>query len=177
MKVLWMKDALFRIAIEEPKGAKRRIHLDRSKGDKGKWLDLGPIKRAIPVNGGAMPVAYGFVIRTRTRDKETDFDEELDAILYSKKRFRIADIALGKPIATFRLQNMDHKVIFADDTCAVEKWADIPKRTRDLFIKFFGYKSRIMKIGDKQDAMRLIRVSKADRPMSVPKANKIVKIG
>lgn len=171
-----MKDALFRIAIEEPKGTRRRIHLGRSKKDKGKWLDLGPIKRVIPVNGGAIPVAYGFIIGTRTRDKENDFDEELDALLYSKKRFRIADIASGRPIATFQLQNMDHKVILADDTYTVERWTDIPKKTRDLFIKFFGYKSRIKKIGNKQDAMRLIRTSKTDHPMSVPKASRVVRI-
>jgi len=66
----------FEVLIKMPKGESRRSHLDYSRTY---YIDLGPIKNAIPVNGSLMPIAYGFIIGTLIKDEEEE--SELDAIV------------------------------------------------------------------------------------------------
>ena len=53
-----------KVIIEIPKGDDRRRHL---KWDKSGFVDLGPIIEKIPVNGGIMPVDYGYIPGTENR--------------------------------------------------------------------------------------------------------------
>jgi inorganic pyrophosphatase len=155
--------------IEIPKGDGRRIHLDYSRTY---FIDLGPIKKAIPINDGIMPIAYGFVIGTK--GKEAGENDELDALLYSKKSFNVGDRTRASPIAVLNLENNDHKVVFADDS-AIKNWRDLPQNDRNLLLKYFGYKSPINRIEDKMEALRLIQECVTDKPLPIPKGVRIVK--
>ncbi|MEM3715104.1 MAG: inorganic diphosphatase, partial [Nitrososphaeria archaeon] len=94
------------VLIEMPKGESRRIHLAYSRAF---YIDLGPIKNIIPVNEGKMPIAYGFVVGTLIRDEEEE--SELDAIVYSKKDYKIGDRIRAYPIAALHIKNGDHKIV------------------------------------------------------------------
>jgi len=155
--------------IEIPKGDGRRIHLDYSRTY---FIDLGPIKNAIPINDGIMPISYGFVIGTK--GKEAGENDELDALLYSKKSFNVGERTRASPIAVLNLENNDHKVVFTDDS-AIKSWKDLPQKDRDLLLKYFGYKSAIKKVDDKTEALRLIQECVTDKPLPIPKIVSIVK--
>ena len=160
---------VFELMIEIPKGDGRRIHLDYSRTF---FIDLGPTKNVIPVNDGIMPIAYGFVIGTK--GKEAGENDELDALLYSKKSFNIGDRTKASPIAVLNLENNDHKVVFTDNS-EVKSWKDLPQKERELLLKYFGYKSPIKRVDNKTEALRLIQECITDNPLTIPKDVKIVK--
>ena len=160
------------VLIEMPKGEARRIHLGRM-GDEG-WLDLGPIKEVIPVNGGIIPIAYGFVIGTRMKEKRSNKDEELDALVYSGKSFKIGEVVKVHPIALLALENGDDKIVCVDESVSVGTFDQIPQK--DLILKYFGYKSRIIRISTAEDAEKLISKRKTDDPLPIPKKVKLKRI-
>ncbi len=154
----------FEVLIEDPKGEGRRIHLSYSRTY---YVDLGSIKKVIPVNAGIIPIAYGFVIGTLIKDEEET--SELDAIVYSTKSYKIGDRTAAHPIAYLHLENGDHKVVFADDSVKIKSWDDIPDTEKDLILKYFGYKSRIKNIGNKNDALNLIKRCITKKSLPIPK--------
>ncbi len=159
-----MKLESFEVLIEMPKGESRRIHLDYSRTY---YADLGPIKNVIPVNEGKMPVAYGFVIGTLIKDEEEE--SELDAIVYSEKDYKIGDRASAYPIAAIHIKNGDHKIVFVDSGTKEKSWDDIPSDEKDTILKYFGYKSPVKSVGDKDDALNLIKKNLTNRALSIPK--------
>lgn len=156
-----MRPGTVNVLIEMPKGEPRRIHLDYTRRF---YVNLGLTERVIKINKGKMPIAYGFVIGTITRE-----GDELDALVYSKKRFRIGSRAKIRPFASLRIKNGDNKIIGTDNSVSVTEWKQIPKKQRDLLIKYFGYKSPVIKIGGREDALKLISNSVTKRPLPVPK--------
>lgn len=160
----------FELLIEIPKGDGRRIHINYNREY---FVDLGPIKEVIPVNDGIMPIAYGFVIGTL--GKEEGEKDELDALLYSKKAFKVGDKAIAFPIAMLNLENNDHKIVFADESTSVKSWDELPTADRDVILAYFGYKSRIKRIGGRDAALGLIHECITDKPFSIPKVVKIIK--
>ena len=159
-----MKLESFEVLIEMPKGESRRIHLDYSRTY---YIDLGPIKNVIPVNQGKMPIAYGFVIGTLIKDEEEE--SELDAVVYSEKDYKIGDRVRAYPIAAIHIKNGDHKIVLVDDSTKGKLWNDIPSDERDTILKYFGYKSPVESIGDKDDALNLIKKNLASRVLPIPK--------
>ena len=75
---------MLKAIIEIPKGCDRRIHFSQEKND---FVDFGPIREKIPVNGGKMPVAYGF-LEGIMNEKEED---EVDVLIFSKKDLKTGD--------------------------------------------------------------------------------------
>lgn len=164
----------FKVLIEMPKGETRRIHLGYSRTN---YINLGPIKKVIPINNGIMHIAYGFVIGTLIKeDNEVD---ELDALVYSQKHFKIGQIITASPIASIRIKNNDHKVVFIDESVDIKEWNEIPQNERAMILEYFGYKSPIKKVGNKMDAIKLIKSSITKKPLPIPKKVVIVtdKIG
>jgi inorganic pyrophosphatase len=151
------------VLIEIPKGEKRRLHINWARTH---WIDGGPIKRVISVNKGIMLVAYGFVIGTKVKDGK-HFDE-LDAIVYSKKSFKIGQRVKCSPIAYFHLKNGDHKIIGTDRSTTVEKWRDISPKLRRLLVEYFGYKSPVIRVGGRHDAEVLIKKHQTKKPLRIP---------
>ncbi|MEM4064491.1 MAG: inorganic diphosphatase, partial [Candidatus Micrarchaeaceae archaeon] len=159
-----MAERAYEILIEMPKGESRRIHLAYSRAF---YIDLGPIKNIIPVNEGKMPIAYGFVVGTLIRDEEEE--SELDAIVYSKKDYKIGDRIRAYPIAALHIKNGDHKIVCVDDSTREKSWNDIPRDERVLILKYFGYKSPVESVGGKEDALALIEKNLTNRPLPIPK--------
>lgn len=154
----------FEILIEMPKGESRRIHLDYSRNY---YIDLGPIKNVIPINEGKMPIAYGFVIGTLIKDEEEE--SELDAIVYSENDYKIGDRVNAYPIAAIHIKNGDHKIVFVDDTTKGKLWDNIPSDERDTILKYFGYKSPVESIGDRDDGLNMIKKSLTKNILPIPK--------
>lgn len=140
------------VFIEIPKGDHRRRHLGYpDSSGKRSMVDLGPTSEGIPVNGGAMPIAYGFVIGTLQRGESElspgEVPDEVDAIVYSTKEFKISEKVSATPIAIISREDGDHKIVAVDSTeRSIGKWIDIPAEERELVEKYFGYKSPIKSI-------------------------------
>jgi inorganic pyrophosphatase len=154
----------FEVLIEMPKDEARRIHLDYSRTY---YIDLGPIKNVIPINEGKMPIAYGFVIGTLIKDEEEE--SELDAIVYSEKEYKIGDRVNAYPVALIHIKNGDHKIVFVDDSTKGKLWNNIPSGERDTILKYFGYKSPIESVGDRDDGFNLIKKSLTDKALPIPR--------
>jgi len=151
------------VLIEMPKGASKRTHINWARTH---WIDGGPIKRAIPVNEGIMPIDYGFVVGTMI--KEGSHKDELDALVYTERKLELGSRIKIDPTAVLYIKNGDNKIIGVGKDTTVQKWEDIPARTRNLLIKYFGYKSPVIKIGDKKDAERLIKKHLTKNPLRIP---------
>ncbi len=148
-----------------PKGDDRRRHLSY---DKKEMLDLGPIKNLIPVNDGAMPIAYGFIIGTLQHDEAANNPEErpdeIDILVYSKKIFKVGEITKAMPIAILTRHDGDHKVVAVDSTTVgqIKVWEDIPEEERNLILSYFGYKSPIKSVEGAKEAIEYIKKNRVN---------------
>jgi inorganic pyrophosphatase len=154
----------FEVFIEMPKGDDRRRHLSY---DKKKMLDLGPTKEVIPVNGGMMPIAYGFVTGTLQTDEATkhpnEVPDEVDVLVYSKKSFKVGETVQDvTAIALITRADGDHKVVGVDSTTRnqIKRWEDISAKERELILYYFGYKFPITKVEGADTAIDYIKQNK-----------------
>lgn len=140
--------------IEIPKGDDRRRHI---KHDKSGFIDLGPIKNVIPVNNGIMPIHYGYLPET-INEKEGD---EIDVIVFSRNAADIGQEIMARPIALLCREDGDDKVVAADASLPdVKKWENAPEAERRLIEEFFGYKSKLTKVGGKEEAEKYIEAGR-----------------
>jgi len=133
-------------------------------------VDLGPTKKVIPVNGGAMPIAYGFIVGTLQKDESAlnpeEIPDEVDALVYSTKEFKVSEKVSAIPIAIITREDGDHKILAVDSTTErrIRKWEDLPAEDRELIERYFGYKSPIKSVEGARAARSYIeknRVGKA----------------
>jgi inorganic pyrophosphatase len=131
-------------------------------------LDLGPIKKEIPINSGIMPVAYGFITGTLQNDESArnpdEIPDEIDVLVYSKKDFGVGERITATPIGIMTREDGDHKVVAVDDTMSarIRKWEDIPSEERDLLTRYFGHKSPIISVGGARAAIDYIRKNRVE---------------
>jgi inorganic pyrophosphatase len=136
--------------IEIPKGDDRRRHI---KPDKSGFIDLGPIKDVIPVNGGIMPVHYGYIPGT-LNEKEGD---EIDVLVLSDKSLEVGQEVEVEPIALIKRKDEDDKVVAIDESKKIfQKWDDIPESERKLIEDFFSYQHEFLSIEDGQSARQYV---------------------
>lgn len=135
-----------------PKGCDRRIHSSNSGPG---FVDLGPLKEAIPVNNGIMPVHYGFIEGTLNKDD----GDEVDVLLFSERTFLTGDIAEARAIAVLKRTDNDHKVVAVDPTSSWQKWEDINETERGLVLDFFSSHHVIEVIDGSAEAESYIRQS------------------
>ncbi|MDD5083627.1 MAG: inorganic diphosphatase [Candidatus Moranbacteria bacterium] len=139
-----------KIVIEMPKGDTRRRHL---KYNKTGFIDLGPIRDAIPVNDGVMPVHYGYIPGTLNWKD----DDEVDALVLSSKEFGIGQEIEARPIALIRRSDGDDKIVAADETQeAIQDWSDIAEDMRQLIEAFFSYHHTILSIENADVARKYV---------------------
>lgn len=139
-----------RAVIEIPKGDDRRRHL---KTDKTGFVDLGPIKNTIPVNGGIMPVHYGYISGTFN----VSDGDEIDVLILSYVDLRVGQEIEVDPIAMIMREDGDDKVVAVDGSRKyLSKWGDVEAFERDLIEKFFGYHYKFLSIEDAEFAMQYI---------------------
>ena len=141
--------------IEIPKNNDQRWHLNFPRTA---IENFGAIKDVIPVNGGKMPVAYGYLdnIFNNEEDSEDHEKENLDVIVFSNKVFDIGEDVDVVPFGMIIREDGDHKILSADDTVTFDRWEDVPQEEKDLIMNFFGYKSAIKSIDSKIEAEKYI---------------------
>ena len=142
---------MYQAVIEIPKGDTRRRH-KRQGGEE--LVDFGPI--TIPINGGVMPIHYGYIIGTLNTEESPA--EELDVLIFSDKKLAPADRLEIRPIALLMREDNNHKVVATDDTNSRE-WTDIGEEERKLLLDYFSYNSKIVKIASGEEAIKLIEKS------------------
>lgn len=136
--------------IEMPQGDDRRRHM---KYDKSGFIDLGPTKDVIPVNGGVMPVNYGY-IKDAFNPGEGD---EVDVLIFSKRVLSVGQEIEILPFALIRRDDGDDKVVATDDSIKdLTKWEDVGKEERELIERFFSYHHQITKIENKEETKKYI---------------------
>ena len=142
--------------IEIPKGNERRWHLNFRKNA---IEDFGPIKDRIPVNGGIMPVAYGYLEGTENREENSEVVEEIDVLVFSKRNFAVGEKVDVEIFGCIKRADGDHKILASDETVSVEKLTDISAEERDLVLKFFGHNHPIISIEGKVEAEEYVKKS------------------
>ena len=140
----------YKAVIEIPKGCDRRIHLSY---DGINFIDLGLIKEEIPINEGIMPVCYGYI---ENIVNETEKDN-LDVIIFSNKSYNSKDKTNIEIIGMLNREDGDHKVIAIDNSILIKDFYDINEEERNLILEYFGYKSKITSIDNKDKALEYIQ--------------------
>lgn len=136
--------------IEIPKGDTRRRHMAY---DKSGFIDLGPIREVIPVNGGIMPIHYGYILDT-LNEKEGD---EIDALVLSDDKTEVGQEIEIEPISLIRRADGDDKIVaISKSTKNIAKWNDIPEGERKLIENFFSYHHKFQSIENAESAKRYI---------------------
>ena len=138
--------------IEIPKGSNRRIHMSY---DMIGFIDLGPIEEQIPVNGGVMPVHYGYINGTMNSGE----GDEVDVIIFSKKSYNTGDKIEIEILGTLIRKDGDHKVIARDNSEDEAVFQDLSEIDRKLIMDYMGYKSPIVSIDTKEQAMEYVKNS------------------
>lgn len=148
-----INDHLVKAIIEIPRGDDRRRHF---KYDKTGFIDLGPIKDAIPVNDGVMPVHYGYIPNT-VNPVEKD---EIDVLVLSDRETVVGEEMNVRPVALICRADGDDKVIAVDETRdSIHEWSDIPEETRVLIEEFFSYHHEILSIEDADSVRAYVRAN------------------
>ena len=143
--------------IEIPKGGERRTYLSY---DKTGYVDLGLIRSVIPVNDGVMPIPYGFIVGTINHEEKGEHPEELDVLIYTSQPLKQGDVVPIEVMGLMRREDKDDKIIarVAGET-EPQTWEDVSQAERDLITSFFGHKSKILSIENKDVALEVIRQS------------------
>jgi inorganic pyrophosphatase len=139
--------------IEIPKGSDRRIHMSY---DKTGFIDLGPIQEHVPVNNGVMPVHYGYIEGTLNKEE----GDEIDVIVFSKHSYATGDKIEIEILGTLVREDGDHKIIARDNSETDSVFQDLSETDRKLILDFIGYKSKIVSIDTKDQAIAYINNSR-----------------
>jgi inorganic pyrophosphatase len=141
---------MLKVIIEIPKGCDRRIHFSQEKND---FVDFGPIKEKIPVNGGKMPVHYGFLDGIINK-KEGD---EVDALIFSEKDFKTGNIVEIIPIALILREDGDDKIVVIDEMVEnIKEWDDVDEKEKKLILDYFGFRHKIISVKNSKSAVEYI---------------------
>lgn len=140
---------MVKAVIEIPKGDSIRRHLDKSTNS---FVNLGEIKDLIPVNNGIMPIHYGFIPNTHNPND----NDELDILVLSDKSFSIGQDIEVLPIALLKRADGDDKIVAVEQDLKIKSWEEIEKDLKELILDYFGYKSKISKVENKEFAEKYI---------------------
>ncbi|TAL50490.1 hypothetical protein EPN81_02670 [Patescibacteria group bacterium] len=140
--------------VEIPKGSDRRVHLSY---DGSGFKDFGPIKERIPVNEGVMPVHYGY-IKNVINPVEND---NVDVIIFSNAAYETGDETNVEIIGMLTRKDGDHKLIAADESIVLAHFSEVPAQDKNLLLEYFGYKSEIVSIDSREDALAYLQTCMA----------------
>ena len=144
---------MYKAIIEMPKGDSRRRHMSYTKNG---FIDLGPIKDVIPINGGIMPIHYGYIENTLNK-KEGD---EVDVLIFSEREFSVGDKIAIIPIALLRRDDGDDKIVAVEEGDAnIKSWEDVPEKEKKVIISFFGHHHEITSVENKKKTTEYIKKS------------------
>ena len=138
--------------IEIPKGSDRRIHMSY---DKSGFIDLGLIKEHVPVNEGVMPVHYGYIEGTVNKEE----GDEVDVIVFSNKPYNTGDKIEIEILGSLVRKDGDHKIIAHDTSESESVFKDLSEMDRKLIMDYMGYKSPIVSVDTREQALEYIKNS------------------
>ena len=150
------KNMKLKAVIEIPKGNDRRWHLHY---DKTTIIDCGSIIERIPVNGGIMPVAYGYLEGTENKEENSEEIENIDVLVFSKRNFIVGEKVDVEIFGCIKRADGDHKILASDESVLIEKWTDVSDEERELVLKFFGYNHPIILVEGKTEAEEYVKKS------------------
>lgn len=136
--------------IEIPKNSDRRIHKAHEEHIKGQFIDFGLISDKISVNGGRIPLAYGFIENTLGTDGEPD---EIDVMVFSENEFKTQDSVEVIPFAIMVRSDGDYKVLAHDNTIQINSWDSLSVEIQKILIDFNGFKLPITEIKNKEETI------------------------
>ncbi|MES2930789.1 MAG: inorganic diphosphatase [Patescibacteria group bacterium] len=139
--------------IEIPKGSDRRIHKKMGTDKLGEFIDLGPTKEILPINGGIMPVCYGYLENIFNKEE----GDEVDVLIFSNKEHKTGDIVQVEVFGIFVREDKDHKILARDESVAIDIVADIEPELLKLTREFFGHKHKIILVDDKDAALEYLK--------------------
>ena len=140
---------MIKAIIEIPKGDSIRRYFNKSEN---RFVELGPIKELIPVNDGIMPVNYGFIPEAHNPND----NNALDVLVISKESLKVGQELEVYPVAVLKREDGDDKIVAVDQTSPLTSWEEIEEDLRNLILSYFGYKSKILVIGGKDEAENYI---------------------
>ena len=142
-----MENKKYQAIIEIPEGDDRRRHFDKKQD---KVVDVGPLKKAIPVNNGINPINYGFILNTKCPAD----NDEVDVLVISDQKRKIGEQLEIFPIALILRVDGDDKIVATDLTTVnkYKKWQDISEEKRNLIQDFTSYHYTILSIGNSEKA-------------------------
>jgi inorganic pyrophosphatase len=127
----------YKAIIEIPKNCDRRIHM---RYDGSGFEDFGPIKDKIPVNDGAMPVAYGYIVDAINKDEK----DNVDVLVFSNREYKTGDEMDVRIFGLMNRDDGDHKILAVDSTVEYKSFDEIPADEQKLIMEYFGYQKNIM---------------------------------
>lgn len=145
--------------IEIPKDCDRRIHWGNQPENRGTFVDLGPLVEKIPVNGGKMPMAYGFLKNTVGTDGEGD---EVDVLVFSNNEYKTGDEMPVTIVGIITREDGDQKLIAHDDSMVFDSFEDLPEELRKVTLDFHGFKSPIISVEGKEAALKYLEGTRTD---------------
>lgn len=123
--------------------------------DKSGFVDFGPIKECIPVNGGVMPVHYGYIEGTVNKED----GDEVDVLVFSKNLYNIGDRVEIEIIGSFVRKDGDNKIIAHDVSESDSVFEGLSKIDQKLIMDYVGYKSPIVSISTREQTLRYVKDS------------------
>ena len=118
--------------------------------DGNSFIDLGLIKDHISVNDGVMPVAYGYLIHYSNATEK----DNVDALILSESTFKTGDQVEVEVFGILMREDGDHKVLAKDSTVSFQSFDELDNKK--LLLDYFGFKSRVISIGDKNVAKKYL---------------------
>ena len=88
-----------------------------------------------------------------------DEGDEVDVIIFSKNIYKTKDQVEIEIIGMMTREDNDHKVIAYDKSENESVFKDLDERERKLILDYFGYKSPIISIDDKEKTIEYINQS------------------
>lgn len=92
-----------------------------------------------------------------------------------KNNFKVGEKTSAIPIAFMTREDGDHKIVAVDSTTEkrIKKWEDIPAAERDLFLRYFGYKSPIKTVKGAKEAIEYINSNRVNGNTKKPKIKSV----
>jgi len=142
--------------IEIPRGDDRRRHVNTH--NKSEFVDLGPMRDHILVNGGIAPEHYGFVPDTHNPNDEDD----VDVLVFSEHSAHVGQMLDVRPIALLKRTDGDEKVVAVEPGSPIQTWEELDGARRELVLAFYGSHHTITSVKNAKAAEQYIRDSRVN---------------
>jgi hypothetical protein len=79
--------------------------------------------------------------------------DEVDLLIFSNTEYKTGDEVEVEVMGIIEREDGDHKIIGRDSTVAIESWDEVDIDSRDLVLRYFGYKHKIILVNGRESAV------------------------